>query len=147
MGLKEIQDCERTKIEKLSGFQLPNRWKTIGALLSLTVFITMLSLKFIDTPPLWVKELLKRSLLVGLLIVILAKEKDEDEMIASLRGKAYTLAFIFGVVYALVQPLIDTVVHGLLYEAGEDNGFSYFQLLFFMLFIQILFFEVLKRNR
>lgn len=147
MDTKKVIECERTKIERWSEFQLPNRWKTIGTLLCLVTFSTMIGLKFTDSEPLWLKEVLRKSLLVGFLIVILSKEKIEDEMLGALRAKAFTLAFVIGVLYALAQPLIDNLVHNLIYEPNPDNDFSYFQLLSFMLLIQIMFFEVLKRNR
>lgn len=147
MDAKKVIECERTKIERWSEFQLPNRWKTIGTLLCLVTFSTMIGLKFTDSEPLWLKEVLRKSLLVGFLIVILSKEKIEDEMLGALRAKAFTLAFVIGVLYALAQPLIDNLVHNLIYEPNPDNDFSYFQLLSFMLLIQIMFFEVLKRNR
>lgn len=147
MNLKNIQECERTKIEKWSSFQLPNHWKKIGVGLTFIILLSIISLKFIDGEPTWIRPLLRRLLLISLLIISLSKEVMEDEMISSLRGKSYTLAFIIGVVYSLVQPVIDYVIHNFLYEPSNFNGFSYFQVLFFMLLIQILFFEVLKRNR
>jgi DMSO/TMAO reductase YedYZ heme-binding membrane subunit len=147
MNKEKIIACEKTKIEKWSQFQLHNRWKVIGIWLCLAVFVTLIGLKLIDTDYKLPKDIMSRLLLVGLLIIILAKEKVEDELLQSLRAKAFTLAFIFGVIYALVQPFIDFVVHNLLYPPSVDNGFSYFQLLSFMLVIQIMFFEILKRNR
>ncbi|MBV7267634.1 hypothetical protein [Winogradskyella luteola] len=147
MNTKKIIECERTKIEKWSQFQLSNRWKTIGTVLCLVTFLTMIGLKFTEAEPLWLKDILRKVLLVGLLIIILSKEKMEDEMIVSLRAKSFTLAFIIGVLYALIQPVVDYVIHNFLYEASENNGFSYFQVLSFMLLIQMMFFEVLKRNR
>ena len=147
MNSKKIIECERSKIEKWSQFQLHNRYKSIGTLICLVTFLTMIGLKFTEAEPVWLKEVLRKLLLVGFLIVILSKEKIEDEMLSDLRAKAFTLAFVFGVVYALVQPVVDSVVHNLIYEPNPDNNFSYFQLLSFMLLIQIMFFEVLKRNR
>lgn len=147
MNLSDIQKCERSKIEKWSKFQLSYPWKTIGIILSIAVFLMLLGLKLIDDTPIWASEILKRLLIVGFLMISISKEKEEDEMIASLRAKSYTLAFIFGVLYALIQPVVDGLVHTYIYTPSETNTFSYFQILWFMLLIQILFFEVLKRNR
>ena len=107
----------------------------------------MIALKFTDNEPLWFKDVLRKALLVGLLIVTLSKEKIEDEMVTTLRFKAYTLAFIMAVLYSLIQPMADYIVHNYIYEPSKGNDFSYFQVLSFMLLIQIMFFEVLKRNR
>ena len=147
MNTKKIIECERNKIEKWSEFQLPNVWKLRGTVICLLVFTTMIALKFIDNEPLWFKDVLRKALLVGLLIVTLSKEKIEDEMVTTLRFKAYTLAFIMAVLYSLIQPMADYIVHNYIYEPSKGNDFSYFQVLSFMLLIQIMFFEVLKRNR
>lgn len=147
MEAKRIVECERTKIEKWSQFQLSNRWKTVGVILSLSVFVILFILKFIDAKPEWTSGVLKRLLIVGFLIISISKEKQEDEMIASLRAKSYTLAFIIGVLYTLVQPGIDYIIDMYLISSSKTNSFSYFQILWFMLLIQIMFFEILKRNR
>ncbi len=147
MDSKKIMDCERTKIEKWSRFQLPNRWKTIGVLLCIALFVTAIVLKFTEFEVGWFKGVLRRGILIGLLIISISKDKNEDEMIVSLRSKAYTLAFIFGVVFTLVQPLLEYLIHNFVFEANPNNTFSYFEVLSFMLMMHIVFFEVLKRNR
>tara|TARA_R110002020_G_scaffold282493_1_gene498185 strand:+ start:704 stop:1147 length:444 start_codon:yes stop_codon:yes gene_type:complete len=147
MDSKKIMDCERTKIEKWSQFQLPNRWKTIGVLLCIALFVTAIVLKFTEFEVGWFKGVLRRGILIGLLIISISKDKNEDEMIVSLRSKAYTLAFIFGVVFTLVQPLLEYLIHNFVFEASPNNTFSYFEVLSFMLMMHIVFFEVLKRNR
>lgn len=147
MNKEKIMDCERTKIEKWSSFQLSNAWKTRGTLICLLLFFTMIGLKFTESEPDWLREVLRKGLLVGLLIITLSKEKIEDEMVASLRAKAYTLAVVMAVVYSLIQPIADYLIHNFVYEASKDNDFSYFQVLSFMLLVQIMFFEILKRNR
>ena len=147
MEKDKLMDCERTKIEKWSSFQLSNKWKKLGVYLCGIIFLVMIALKFTDAEPIWLKGLLRRGLLIGLLIVSVSKEKEEDEMITSLRAKAYTLAFIMAVVYALIQPLINHLVFDILGSTRKASSFSYFQVLSFMLIIQIMFFEVLKRNR
>ena len=57
------------------------------------------------------------------------------------------LAFIFGVGFTLFQPALEYLIHTYMFEASPNNTFSYFEILFFMLMMQILFFEILKRNR
>lgn len=147
MNLSNAKKCERTRIEKWSRFQLAPKWKTAGVIISVTAFLMLFGLKFIDDRPVWTSDVLKRILIVGFLIISISKDKEEDEMITSLRAKSYTLAFIFGVLYALIQPAIDAFIHHYVFEASGNNTFSYFQILWFMLLIQIMFFEVLKRNR
>jgi len=147
MNLKHIKNCERNMIDRWSQFQLPNNWKNVGIAICILVILSLIFLKFIDTDYQWIKGVFRRGLLVGLLIVSLSKDKLEDEMIVSLRAKSFTLAFILGVLYALIQPAVTYVVHNLFFSSTTDNGFSYFEVLSYMLMIQIMFFEVLKRNR
>ncbi|PVW15160.1 hypothetical protein [Marixanthomonas spongiae] len=147
MDSKKIIECERTKIERWSRFQLPNHWKKIGIVLCLALFITGIVLKFTDFEVGWLKGVLRRGILVGLLIISISKDKNEDEMIVSLRSKAYTLAFIFGVAFTCVQPLLEYLIHSFIFEPSPNNTFSYFEVLSFMLMMHIVFFEILKRNR
>ena len=147
MNTEKLLNCERTKIEKLSRFQLSNKWKTIGGISALVIFLTMVGFKFIDNEPLWLKDVLRKLLLVSFLVIIISKDKIEDEMLKSLRSMAYSLAFIVGVIYALIQPVLDYLIHEVVYKPSSSNGFSYFELLLFMLLMQIMFFEILKRNR
>ena len=147
MNEKKTIDCEQSKIERWSQFQIKHHWKLKGVVVCLVMFLAMITLKFTDTEPQWLNAVLRRGLLIGLLIIVLSKEKMEDEMIVSLRAKAFALAFVFAVVYALVQPLIDHIVFYIFNGRSTENEFSYFQVLFFMMVIQIMFFNVLKRNR
>ena len=75
MDSKKIMDCERTKIEKWSRFQLPNRWKTIGVLLCIALFVTAIVLKFTEFEVGWFKGVLRRGILIGLLIISISKDK------------------------------------------------------------------------
>lgn len=146
MGFKNIQECERSRIERWAGFQLEHRWKKIGVLISLLCFGVLMLLKLMDLDSIESSFVLKRVLLIGLLVVSLSKDKEEDEMIVSLRAKSFTLAFVLAVLYSLIQPLVNVLVFYII-KGDMTNGFSYFQVLSFMLMLQIMFFEVLKRNR
>ena len=93
-------------------------------------FGLMIAKKFFEEPD-WVKPTLKVLLLIGMLVISLSKDKVEDELIDSLRSKSYRLAFIMGVLYALVQPIVNFAVGSVLNEDAELVGFDYFQVLFF----------------
>lgn len=147
MNAKKIMECERSKIEKWSQFQLENHWKLKGIIFCIVVFATILILKFTQIDNEWIKFGFRKGLLIGLLVIALSKEKTEDEMIVSLRAKSFRLAFILAVLYALIQPMVDVLVFNVLGKPISFGSFSYFQVLSFMLIIQIAFFEVLKRNR
>src|SRR5690606_36061335 len=103
--------------------------------------------KFIDDLPTWSIQILKHAMLLGLLIMSLSKEKIEDELIETLRSKSYSLAFIIGVGYTMLQPLANFIVDFFLEEQLVVSTTNHIQVLLFMLLIQVGFFEVLKRNR
>lgn len=139
-------ESERKKIEKMNKFQLSQKFKTIGCYIVIATFSSMLIRKIADVDIFWLKELLRSLLLLGMLIISISKDKVEDEFIESLRAQSYRLAFVLTVIYALIQPYVEYVVDFLLNDNPKDFGsFSYFQVLTFMLVIQIAFFEQLKR--
>ena len=144
MNKESMCEKERRRLEKLNKFQLSHSYKKIGIIASITIFSLMIAKKFIDEPD-WVKPILSGLLLVSMLLISLAKEKVEDEYIDSLRSQSYRFAFIVVIIYSLVQPLVNYGV-GILFDETETlKGFDYFQVLFFMLVVQILVFYKLKR--
>ena len=144
MSKQSICERERNQLEKLNKFQLGYQYKKIGLIISIGTFILMIGRKYVEDSE-WVRPILHGVLLIGLLIISLSKEKLEDEFIDSLRSQSYRLAFIMAIVYSLVQPLINFGVGSLLNQDDELQGFSYFQVLFFMLIVQLMFFWQLKR--
>lgn len=139
-----ICERERKQLEKMNKFQLVNPYKKVGFIIALTSFVLMILRGFIEDSE-WLKPILHGSLLIGLLVISVSKEKIEDEFIDSLRSQSYRLAFILAIVYSLMQPLINYGVASLLNQDDKLEGFSYFQVLFFMLIVQLLFFWQLKR--
>lgn len=144
MSKPSICERERSNLEKMNKFQLSNRFKKVGYSIAIGAFILMIGRKYVENSE-WVRPILHGVLLVGLLVISLSKEKLEDEFIDSLRSQSYRLAFLLAIVYALVQPVINYGVATLLNQDDELQGFSYFQVLFFMLIVQLMFFYQLKR--
>lgn len=143
--MSDFCESERKRMDKLNNFQLPNQYKRIGWYFVLFIFMLMIAKKFIDEPT-WVKPILKNAMILGFLVISLAKEKIEDELIVKLRAQSYRLAFVLGVIYSLVQPYIEYGVDYLFNTNDASMGFSYFQTLIFMLVVQIGFFEQFKRS-
>lgn len=138
-------ESERNRLNKLNKFQLSHKFKNIALTIVLISFGLMLVRKFTDAP-LWMKTVLMNVMLIGMLVMSLSKEKVEDEFIDSLRSQSYRLAFIMSVLYALIQPIANYIVDIVLNEQAELlYDFNYFQILFFMLFVQLLSFWQLKR--
>ena len=141
----EFCESERTRIERWGKFQLPNSYKKIGWGVVIVSFLLMITKLFFDEPK-WVKPLLRNTMLLGLLIVSVSKEKIEDELMASLRSISYRLAIIIGVLYATVLPYILSGILLLIAPDWAEMDTSYFEVLLYMLFVQIMFFNVLKRS-
>ncbi len=144
MSKQSLCERERSHLEKMNKFQLSNQFKKIGIIIAIGTFILMIGRKYIDNSE-WIRPILHGVLLIGLLLISLAKEKLEDEFIDSLRAQSYRIAFILVIIYSLVQPLINFGVGYLLNQDDKLEGFSYFQILFYMLIVQLLVFWQLKR--
>ncbi|WP_157662427.1 hypothetical protein [Polaribacter sp. SA4-10] len=128
----------------MNKFQLGNQYKRIGYIVAIGSFILMIARKYFEDSE-WIRPILHGILLIGLLLVSVSKEKIEDELIDSLRSQSYRLAFILAIVYSLVQPLVNFGVGTLLNQDDKLQGFDYFQVLFFMLIVQLMYFWKLKR--
>jgi hypothetical protein len=144
MSRESICEKERTKIEKLNKFQFPNKFKKIGYYITFITFGLMIAKKYVDEPD-WVKPILSGILLLGMLMISMSRDKIEDEYIDSLRSQSYRFSFVVVVLYALIQPLINFGVGMLFDETEKLQGFDYFQVLFFMLVVQLMSFYQLKR--
>lgn len=146
MDVKKIIDWDRRAFDKMVRFQLPNNGKRIGIGLALFSVALLFVLKWVDDEPLWVRDLLRNLLIIGLLMISISREKIEDEMIKSIRSQSYAISFIMGVFYAVIQPYITYGVELLIDPENALLEMSYFQVIAFMLLIQIMFFRVLLRK-
>ncbi|MDB9720817.1 hypothetical protein OAA67_02960 [Winogradskyella sp.] len=149
MNTKEIINCEQRKFQKLIKFRLPHRFMSIGIAVVLLAIAFMFVRAFtIDGETEWLKQFLQKTLLVGMLIMSLSKDKIEDEMTLSLRAQSYAVAFVIGVIYALVMPYVEFGVSNAVHSGGEAfKDLGDFQVLLFMLMIQLMFYHNLKRFR
>ncbi|MAZ72553.1 MAG: hypothetical protein CMC70_05335 [Flavobacteriaceae bacterium] len=148
MDFKSIQECEQRKMDKLFSYKLPNYWKKIGAGFFIITLITILTLKFLEGEFTLVKEIVKRVMLLSLFIIVLAREKHEDERIQHLRARAFSMTFLITAVYILIQPVVTTIVRFILNkEIGLFEDLGDFSILWYMLFVYIMFFHLSKKNR
>lgn len=137
-------EAEQRRMQKLQQFKLAHHYKKIGYIIAFASVGLMFAKILFDEPE-WVKELLRNTLLLGMLIISISKEKIEDEYIESLRASSYRISFVLGVAYALVQPYINYLVASLIRPEKATLDFSYFQVLTFMLLIQLMYFAMLKK--
>jgi hypothetical protein len=144
MPKQTICERERSHLEKMNKFQLGNKFKKIGYIIALGTFVLMIIRKYIDNTEA-IRPVLHGVLLIGLLLVSLSKDKLEDEFIDSLRSQSYRIAFILVIIYSLLQPVINYLV-GLAFNQNEEiKTFGFFQILFFMLIVQLTVFWQLKK--
>ena len=149
MDVNKFAACEAKGLNKLIHFRLPYYFYKLGmaiVALSITMMFVRAFLMGEDTE--WLKLVLQKTLLVGLLFISVAREKEEDELIIKLRSQSYTYAFMVGVVYALIMPYVEYGVSNALKPEGEAfHDVGDFQLLLFMLMVQLLCYHTLKRMR
>jgi len=148
MYKSKILDCERSRIEKMIKFQLPNKYIKIGIGIFLATFISFAVLKFTGVNNEFIKLALRSIMLISLLIISISKDKEEDEMVKLIRVQSYALAFMIGVLFAVIQPIINYLVS---FVVNTDkpiySNLGDFQVLIFMLMIQLSFFYFIKRMR
>jgi hypothetical protein len=148
MKFKNILECERDQLYKMMNYQLPNKYIRIGIWIFGLSFISMISLKFFDFDKDSVRMILRNVMLISLLLVSISKDKEEDEMIKLMRMQSYALAFIIGVLFAVFQPVFNYLVAYLINsDVSTFSTIGEFQVLFFMLLIQLIFFNYLKKMR
>ena len=149
MKTEKIVECERQRFNKSINFRLPHKFMTIGIAIVAVSIITMFVRAFLmEGDSEWLKLLCQKALLIGMLIMSVSKDKVEDEMTTTLRSQSYAIAFVIGVVYALVMPYVEFGVSNVVNSGGEAlKDLGDFQVLLFMLMIQLLFYHNLKRYR
>ena len=149
MNTERIINCERKRFQKLIKFRLPDRFMAIGVAIVIVSIVGLFVRAFaLDNEVEWLKQLLQKTLLVGMLIMSMSKDKVEDEMTIALRAQSYAIAFVVGVIYALIMPYVEYGVSNLVHSGGEAfKDLGDFQVLLFMLMIQLMFYHNLKRFR
>ena len=148
MNKEKFVQCERNRLKKILNFRFPYYFKALGISIFVLAFLLMfVRLTFPDYSNL-LREIARKGLVIGMLMASLAKDKEEDEMTTQLRAQSYAIAFIVGVIYALVMPYVEFGVSNVVHSGGEKlKDLGDFQILTFMLLIQLMFYHTLKRYR
>ncbi len=149
MNAKKIIECEQKRFKKIINFRLSSKFMSIGITIGAISIVMMFVRAFaLEGNTDWLKLLLQKTLLIGMLVMSISRDKEEDEMIITLRSQSYAIAFVIGVVYALVMPYVEFGVDSVVKSnVSEFKNLGDFQVLLFMLMIQLLFFHNLKRYR
>ncbi len=127
-------------------FRFPSCFFVIGIVLFLLTLFSVIIAKARGVHVETIQVIATDVMLIGLLFCSLARDENEDEMTLPLRLKSFSLAFICGVVYALVIPYIEFGVDFIM--SGRDAALEKVDvspILIFMLGIRIMFFHTIKR--
>ena len=148
MKFKEVIECERKELDKFKKYQLSNSFKEVGWAIVILSFIVFLIRKFYFEDLEIVKSLAENAMLIGFLIVVISKEKIEDELISKIRGQAFSFAFIAGVVYSIVMPFTNYAMDFIINtKEAVYSDLGDFIIIWFMMVVYLAFFMVLKRTR
>lgn len=149
MNTKKIKEWHPRSFGKIINFRLPHKFMAIGGAIAALSMVMMFVRDFVmegDTE--WLKALLLKSLLIGMLLISISKDNEEDEMTMTLRSQSYAIAFVIGVIFAFVIPYVKFGVSNVVHSGGEAfKDLGGFQVLLIMLVIQLMFYHNLKRFR
>ena len=146
MNSTSFLESERRNLEKWYRFQFPSRFMRVGEGLFMLSLIGMISFKFIAPEYELIRMMLKRILLGALLIISFTKERHEDEMTTHLRQRSYHIAILCSVLYALIQSHVVHMVESILKSGSavyEES--SAFEVMVFLLLVQIMIFRLMKK--
>jgi hypothetical protein len=149
MESKAKQEGDIEKIDKFTGYQLPNKFKIVGLVLFITSIlsiITSLKLYMLDIK---YHELFERIALsgsvLGLLIISISREKIEDELIGKIRMQSYNYAVIVTVLIYLILPFIHFTIVSIFSSMPKIEGSKDVSVLGVLLMSQIFTFRKLKK--
>jgi hypothetical protein len=125
---------------------LPNYFKKIGIVVMILTFIPAVIVKAMDISMMQAqKELFKlmtmNMFILGLLFIVWAKDKVEDEMTIALRLKSMGVAFIWAVLYVVLKPLIDVLFK------DPIADFKAQELVLSMLLVYLILYYIQKKGR
>lgn len=149
MESKAKQESEIEKIDKFTGYQLPNKFKIIGliiVILSILSIVTSLKLYLLDVK---YHDLFERialsGMVIGALMISISREKIEDELIAKIRVQSYHYAVLGTVVFYLIIPFIHFTIESFFSSMPIIEGSKDVSVLGVLLLMQILTFRKLKK--
>lgn len=149
MKPKVNQEGDIEKIDKFTGYQLPNKFKIVGLvvfIVSILSIVTSLKMYILDDK---YQDLFERialsGMVLGTLIISISREKIEDELIAKIRMQSYHYAVLGTVLFYLAIPFVHFIIELLLSDMPTIEGSKDVSVLGVLLMIQILTFRKLKK--
>ena len=147
MNFKSIQECEQKRTRFFLNYKLPNYWKKIGLIGAIVSLLVIMSTSLFDGNFELLKDVFRKVVLAFLLLMVLAREEEDDERIQNIRAQSFSFAFLAGILYALFQPLVNLLVASIfMSEKASFEDLGDFQILWLMLTVYLLFFHFLKKR-
>lgn len=144
--MSSTMNCERRTLDKLLDFGFPPKFKQIGIISFILFFIGLFVNAFFFEDHI-LRYVFKYGLLVSLVIISLSKEEVDDEMLQSLKLKSYTLAFLIAIMHTLLLPFINYLVDLMIGKEPVLQESGDWMILWLLLFIQVFYYELLKRTQ
>jgi hypothetical membrane protein len=126
---------------------LTNYFKKIGlAIILLSIlFVVIVGIFFRETDFIQNHKLAMKIfsfdfLILGTFVICLSRDKEEDERIALLRTQSMALAFVFGVGFTIIGPLVD-LVFGDPISKGDPH-----QIILTMIWVYLFWFIARKKS-
>lgn len=125
----------------------PHRFKWVSIAIILLTAIGFFVRTQLDLFPefIW-RHLFKSFLLLGLLVFILCKEKQEDERIKNLRFRAFAFAFVFSMLMFILLPFVSFLKDWIQMQPTWEKEQNMFYIFSMMMFFQIMYFYIFKRQ-
>ena len=127
---------------------LPNYFKKIGLGFILASVVFVVSVKIFGIhltaeKKEMMKTILSDGFLLGMIMIALSKEKDEDELNMLIRMKALASAFFYTVFLKIVTDVFNLIDH----EAFENYDSYFFQMMIWYFFVYYAAKLFLKREK
>jgi|TARA_B110000093_G_C12862693_1_gene364163 hypothetical protein len=123
---------------------LPGHFKKVafGIMLLSALLVVLYILKVLTIDKEIVETTAKSGFLISLLLLVITRNKIEDELTLRIRLKAFTASFIYGVVIVIVEPFINLLFGD---SFLSDKGVT--ELLINMFFFYFIMMFLMKKNR
>lgn len=146
MKLSHILTHDSGKLRKIDF--LPNSFKPIGGIiLAISILLGIITTAGGYATP-FLKTTVFNGVIIGMLLISVSKDKEEDEYTIQLKARSYALAFVCGILYAIIQPYINFYVAKVVTSNEvEFNTMGSLIVVWFMLFVQIGFYYTMKMSR
>jgi len=127
---------------------LPSSFKWIGILIAVLAIVAMLLVRYSGVEQMeFYKDMAKHVILIGLFLIVLTREKEEDERIVQLRYRAFAFSFVLMTITLLLIPFIIILFDSLMGNFPlEWENQSIFFIMTYYLSMYLTYFQSFKKS-